>query len=166
MLRDAILATSGQLDQRVGGVSFELFEPNANYVRVFNSKQEFVPSTDFRRMVYAHKHRMQLDDTFGAFDCPDAGQVAPKRNASNTPLQALNLLNGRFVLQQSALFAERVRREAGSDPTAQATFAFHVTFGRLPMADERLSADEFIRQQGLEALCRALFNANEFLFVF
>ena len=166
VLRDAILATSGQLDRRSGGASFDLFEPNTNYVRVFNSKQEFVAATDFRRMVYAHKHRMQLDDTFGAFDCPDAGQVAPKRNSSNTPLQALNLLNGRFIVQQSLLFAERVRRDAGNDATAQATFAFQATFGRAPTADERRNAEEFIRQQGLEALCRALFNANEFLFVF
>ncbi len=166
VLRDAILATSGQLDRRSGGTSFDLFEPNSNYVRVFNSKQEFVAATDFRRMVYAHKHRMQLDDTFGAFDCPDAGQVAPKRNSSNTPLQALNLLNGRFILQQSMLFAERVRRDAGNDVTAQATFAFQATFGRAPTADERLGTEEFIRQHGLEALCRALFNANEFLFVF
>ena len=166
VLRDAILATSGQLDRRSGGTSFDLFEPNSNYVRVFNSKQEFVAATDFRRMVYAHKHRMQLDDTFGAFDCPDAGQVAPKRNSSNTPLQALNLLNGRFIVQQSLLFAERVRRDAGNDATAQATFAFQATFGRMPTTEERSNAAEFIRQHGLEALCRALFNANEFLFVF
>jgi hypothetical protein len=166
VLRDAILTTSGQLDRRVGGVGFDLFEPNGNYVRVFNSKQEFVATTDFRRMVYAHKHRMQLDDTFGAFDCPDAGQVAPKRNSSNTPLQALNLLNGRFIVQQSSLFADRVRREAGADTTAQAAFAFHATFGRAPTDAENSSAAEFIRQQGLTALCRALFNANEFLFVF
>ena len=38
-----------------------------------------------------------LDDFFGAFDCPDAGQPQPKRNASITPLQSLNLLNGRLL---------------------------------------------------------------------
>ncbi len=166
VLRDAILATSGQLDRRMNGSGFDLFEPNANYVRVFNSKQEFLPESDFRRMVYAHKHRMQLDDTFGAFDCPDAGQVAPKRNSSNTPLQALNLLNSRFILQQSALFAELIRRDGGSEAAAQATLAFQAAFGRPPRIDERESAEAFIREHGLEALCRAVFNANEFLFVF
>ncbi|HLQ43159.1 MAG TPA: DUF1549 domain-containing protein, partial [Planctomycetaceae bacterium] len=166
VLRDAILATSGWLDRRMNGPGFDLFEPNANYVRVFNSKQEFSPATDFRRMVYAHKHRLQLDDTFGAFDCPDAGQVAPKRNSSNTPLQALNLLNSRFIVQQSALFAERIRCDAGPEVGAQATRAFQVAFGRRPSADECAWAEDFIREHGLEALCRALFNANEFLFVF
>ena len=164
VLRDAVLATSGQLDRRMNGMGFDLFEPNANYVRVFNSKQSFVPATDFRRMVYAHKHRMQLDDTFGTFDCPDGGQVAPKRNSSNTPLQALNLLNSRFLVQQSELFAARIRAES-SDPASQVAVAIQLAFGRLPTNDETTAAVTFVKEHGLPALCRAVLNANEFLFV-
>jgi mono/diheme cytochrome c family protein len=164
-LRDAILATSGQLDRRLGGPGFDLFEPNSNYVRVFNSKQKFEPETDFRRMVYAFKHRMQLDDTFGAFDCPDAGQVAPKRNSSNTPLQALNLLNSPFVVEQASFFGRRVQSEIGEDIASQAERAIEIAFGRRATASESAAAAEFARQHGLTALCRALFNANEFLFV-
>jgi hypothetical protein len=164
-LRDAILATSGQLDRRMGGPGFDLFEPNTNYVRVFHSKQEFVPESDFRRMIYAFKHRMQLDDTFGAFDCPDAGQVAPKRNSSNTPLQALNLLNSPFVVQQAKLFCHRVQTEISDDVSAQADRAFELALGRRASASESAAAADFSRQHGLAALCRALFNANEFLFV-
>ena len=165
VLRDAILATSGQLDRRMNGTGFDLFEPNANYVRVFNSKQEFIPETDFRRMVYAHKHRMQLDDTFGTFDCPDGGQVAPKRNSSNTPLQALNLLNSRFLIQQADLFAARIRAESSSEPASQVSTAIQLAFGRSPTAEETTTAVEFMTEHGLPALCRALLNANEFLFV-
>lgn len=165
VLRDAILATSGQLDRRMNGSGFDLFETNANYVRVFNSKQEFVPETDFRRMVYSHKHRMQLDDTFGTFDCPDGGQVAPKRNSSNTPLQALNLLNSRFLVQQAELFAARVRTDARGDAASQATTAIQLAFGRTANAEEVISAVELLQAHGLTALCRALLNANEFLFV-
>ena len=165
VLRDAILVTSGQLDRRMNGSGFDLFETNANYVRVFNSKQEFVPETDFRRMVYSHKHRMQLDDTFGTFDCPDGGQVAPKRNSSNTPLQALNLLNSRFLVQQSELFATRVRSEARGDAASQAATAIQLAFGRTASPAEVASAEELLQAHGLAALCRALLNANEFLFV-
>lgn len=165
VLRDAILATSGQLDRRMNGSGFDLFEPNANYVRVFNSKQEFVPSTDFRRMVYSHKHRMQLDDTFGTFDCPDGGQVAPKRNSSNTPLQALNLLNSRFLVQQAELFATRVRSEVRDDAASQAATAIQLAFSRTASPEELVSARELLQAHGLTALCRALLNANEFLFV-
>ena len=64
-------------------------------------------------MIYQFKPRIHQDGTFGAFDCPDAAQIAPKRTSSTTPLQALNLLNGGFVMQQSAFFANRISAEAG-----------------------------------------------------
>src|SRR5262249_22191003 len=76
-LRDAILAVSGNLDRRMGGPGFDLFEPNTNYVKVYNPKKEFGPP-EWKRMIYQSKPRMQLDDTFGQLDCPDAGQIAPK----------------------------------------------------------------------------------------
>src|SRR5204862_4199642 len=110
-LRDTILAVSGKLDKTPGGPGFSPFEPNENYVRVYNPKKEFGP-TDWRRMVYMTKVRMQQDSTFGAFDCPDGGQIAPKRMRSTTPLQALNLSNSAFILQQSTFFAARLQKEA------------------------------------------------------
>ncbi|MBM3979486.1 MAG: DUF1549 domain-containing protein [Planctomycetes bacterium] len=163
-LRDAILAISGKLDLTPGGPGFDLFEPNNNYVRVYSPKKDFGPA-EFRRMVYQFKPRMQLDDTFGAFDCPDAGQIAPKRNVSITPLQALNLMNSNFVLQQARCFAERVERDAGKDAGAQVRRAFVLAFQRVPSAKEQSAAVALVQAHGLPALCRALFNANEFLFV-
>jgi hypothetical protein len=164
-LRDTILAVSGTLDLRMGGPGFDLFEPNNNYVKVYNPKREFGPP-EFRRMIYQARPRMRLDDTFGAFDCPDAGQVAPKRNVSTTPLQALALLNSPFILQQARFFAERVEREAGGDSDAQAVRAFEIAFNREPQPDERAAAGSLVEKEGLATLCRALFNANEFLYVF
>jgi hypothetical protein len=76
----------------MGGPGFSFFEPNDNYVRVYAPKQEFGPET-FRRMVYGAVVRQRPDGVFGVFDCPDGGQIAPKRTRSTTPLQALNLLN-------------------------------------------------------------------------
>jgi hypothetical protein len=164
-LRDAILAISGKLDVRMGGPGFDLFEPNTNYVKVYTPKKEFGPA-EWRRMIYQSKPRMQLDDTFGAFDCPDAGQIAPKRNSSTTALQALNLMNGRFLVQQAGFFAERLRREAGDDPAAQVRRGFRLAFGREPSAEESVAAVRLIREQGTTAFCRALLNANEFLYVY
>src|SRR5439155_18703199 len=83
-LRDAMLAVSGKLDLRMGGPGFDLFEPNDNYVKVFSTKAEYGPA-EFRRMIYQSKPRTMLDDVFGAFDCPDAGQRAPRRTSSTTP---------------------------------------------------------------------------------
>lgn len=162
-IRDAVLSASGQLDTRMAGPGFDLFEPNTNYVKVYAPKREFGPDT-FRRMVYQQKPRMQLDDTFGAFDCPDAGQIAPKRSASTTPLQALNLLNGPFLLQQADFFAQRLAREA---PTTdeQIRRAFLIAFGREPAGEETAPARELVEQHGLAALARAIFNCNEFIVV-
>ena len=164
-LRDAILSVSGKLDLRMGGPGFDLFEPNTNYVRVYTPKKEFGPA-EWRRMIYQNKPRMQLDDTFGSFDCPDAGQIAPKRNSSTTALQALNLLNSRFLTQQAGLFAERLEKDAGGDVEAQVRRGFRLAFQREPSAEEMAAAVKLVREHGLAALCRALLNANEFLYVF
>jgi hypothetical protein len=163
-LRDAILAVAGTLDRRMGGPGYNLWEPNTNYVVVFNPRKDLGPDT-FRRMVYQFKPRSQPDPTFGVFDCPDGGLVAPKRNASTTALQALNLLNSRVILDQSTRLAARLVREAGPDPADQARRGFRLAFGRDPTDSERQAASDLIRKHGTSALCRALFNANEFLYV-
>ena len=164
-LRDAILAVCGNLDDRMSGPGFDLFEPNTNYVKVYNSRQKF-GAAEWRRMVYQSKPRMQLDDIFGQFDCPDAGQITPRRTSSITALQALNLLNSQFMVQQSTLFARRIEQEAGADTSAQVRRAFVLNFLRSPTVEEQSASIQFIEQHGLPALCRALLNANEFLFVF
>ena len=162
-LRDSILAVSGKLDAKMYGPGFDLFQPDSNYVRVYTPKSEFGPET-FRRMIYQIKPRMQLDDTFGAFDCPDGGQIAPKRSQSTTPLQALNLLNSPFVLQQSAFFADHLKKQHADEP-ARVALAFALAFGRAPTKAETDAALSLIRTHGLPAFCRALFNANEFAFI-
>jgi hypothetical protein len=163
-LRDSILKVSGNLDLTMGGRGFDLFEPNENYVRVFSAKKAFGPP-EWRRMIYVTKHRMQIDDTFGAFDCPDAGQIAPKRTTSTTPLQALNLLNSPFMLQQSEIFAARLKRDANTTQ-AQIQRAYWLALGRPPAKEESRASVSFIESEGVEAFCRALLNANEFVYLF
>jgi hypothetical protein len=164
-MRDAILFVSGNLDLRMGGQGFDLFEPNSNYVHVYTPKTTFGPA-EWRRMIYQAKPRMRLDDTFGAFDCPDAGQIAPRRNRSTTALQALNLLNSPFMIQQARLLAERIQREAGAEPGTQVRRAFRLTFQRDPSPHEMAGGVRLAQEHGLHALCRALLNANEFLYVY
>ena len=107
-IRDAILAASGRLDSRMGGPGYNIWEKNTNYVAVYKPRAELGPDA-FRRMVYQFKPRSQPDPTFGAFDCPDAALVAPRRNVSTTALQALNLLNSRFVIQPGRLLRRAPR---------------------------------------------------------
>src|SRR5581483_6999239 len=163
-IRDAILATSGRLNPRMGGPGYNIWEKNTNYVAVYKPRAERGPD-DFRRMVYQFEPRSQQDPTFGAFDCPDAALVAPRRNVSTTALQALNLLNSRFVVCRADAFASRLSREASDSPDARVRRAFLLAFGREPSDTERAAAVQLIREHGLTAFSRAVFNANEFLWV-
>jgi hypothetical protein len=148
----------------MGGPGYDDFEPNDNYVKVYTPKQAFTPA-EWRRMVYQHKPRLRDDATFGAFDCPDASQPAPRRNTSTTALQALNMLNAPFLVEQAERFAARLASEAGDDCDRQIDRAFQLTFGRPPDDEERAAARALVNAHGLAAFCRALFNANEFLYV-
>jgi Protein of unknown function (DUF1553)/Protein of unknown function (DUF1549)/Planctomycete cytochrome C len=163
-IRDSMLAASGVLDERMGGPGFSPFQPNTNYVRVYQPKEEFGPA-EWRRMVYMSKVRMEQDSVFGAFDCPDAGLIAPRRTQSTTAVQALGLFNSRFTEEQADLMAERCGREAGSGAPPGVRRAFELCFGRQPDEVEGRAAEQLVAQYGLPSLCRALFNANEFLFL-
>jgi len=164
-IRDAILAVSGKLDLCSGGPGFSFFEPNDNYVRVYIPRREWSKET-FHRMVFGTVVRQRPDGVFGAFDCPDAGQIAPKRSRSTTPLQAFNLLNSNFIMQQSEFFATRLGAEVGQETEAQVQRAFVLAFQRDPDPEECKAGVKFIREQGAKIFCRALFNANEFVYVY
>jgi len=163
-IRDSILAVSGNLDRARGGPGFYLHAVDRENVYHYHPKEAFGPE-DTRRMVYAFKVRMEQDGIFGAFDCPDGSLVMPRRSVSTTPLQALNLFNSRFILDQSRTFAERLKREAGEAPESQVRAAWELAFNRGPQATESAEATAFVRAQGLQAFCRGVLNANEFLFI-
>jgi hypothetical protein len=173
-IRDSMLAASGRLDLTPGGRGFDLFKARGG-LGGFPPIESFT-AAGRRRMIYAHKIRMEKESVFGAFDCPDAGQPMPRRRQSTTPLQALSLFNSTFTLEEAAAFAARVtadvERGAG-DPAAPADAtdrvarqidrAFVLALGRPPDADEAAAAATVVRGYGLATLCRALFNTNEFV---
>ena len=163
-IRDNMLAVSGVLDLKSGGPGFDGFEVQMENVRHFFPKKLYGP-IDWRRMIYMTKVRQERESVFGVFDCPDASQAVAKRSRSTTPLQALNLFNSRFVMQQADLLAERLAKEAGSDLTSQVDRAYELCFGRSPSVSELRVAIEFIQAEGLPQFARAMLNANEFVFV-
>ena len=163
-IRDGMLAVSGTLNLKMGGPGFNFFKSRGG-LSGFPIVDSF-RDDGMRRMIYAHKVRMERAPVFGAFDCPDAGQATPRRSRAITATQALNLFNSKFVIDQSAAFAARVRSEVGSeDQGARITRAFQLAFGRNPTASERASAAGAVNEHGLATLCRALFNSNEFIFM-
>ncbi len=164
-IRDSMLAVSGALDLKMGGPGFYLMDVVEENVMHYFPKEKYTPA-DYRRMVYLFRIRAAQDGVFGSFDCPDGGSVMAKRSRSNTPLQALNLFNSSFIIQQSEILANRLRTEAGGEPEAQAALAFRLFYARPPDAFERENSAAMIREHGLHAFARALYNTSELLFVF
>lgn len=115
-------------------------------------------------MIFMTRVRQERDSVFGVFDCPDASQVVPVRSRSTTPLQALNLLNSRFVTQQADFFARRLQREAHTT-SDQISLAYQLCFARRPDAEEIRLAAEFIAATHWRQFTRAMLNANEFVFI-
>ncbi len=162
-IRDGILQVSGALQLGMGGPGFDFFTSRGG-LDGFPPVETF--ATDgLRRMIYAHKVRMEPAPIFGAFDCPDAGQAQAQRSRSTTAIQALNLFNGGFVIDQAECFAARVRTESGPGAGAQVHRAFRLALARPPEPAEMEAARAAVELHGLEALCRSLFNSNEFLFL-
>ena len=87
------------------------------------------------------------------------------RSRSTTGLQALNLLNSGFVHQQAGLLAKRAEREAGDGAGKQIVRVFELAYGRTPSQAEAAAAREVVEKFGLQAVCRAIYNSNEFLFL-
>ncbi|MBX7074181.1 MAG: PSD1 and planctomycete cytochrome C domain-containing protein [Pirellulales bacterium] len=160
-IRDTMLAVSGQLNLKMGGPGFDLFEQRGG-LSGFKPIESF-RGEGLRRMIYAHKVRRERDAVFGAFDCPDGGQSAARRRESTTPIQALNLLNSRFTLDASAALAERARRDAGDELAAQVRRTFQLVYSREPSPAELDDAQAVAAEHSLATLCRALLNSNEFL---
>ena len=163
-IRDSILAICGNLNPEPGGPGFYLHDVDRENVYHYHPKEHFGPA-ESRRMVYAFKVRMEQDAIFGSFDCPDGSLVTPRRSASTTPLQALNLFNSRFVLDQSATFAARVERESGPAPADRVRRAWALAYQRAPDDAELRDATGFAEAHGTAALCRALLNSSELLFI-
>ncbi len=162
-IRDSMLAVSGQLNLKMHGRGFNLFDQRGG-LSGFDPIETFTPDNQ-RRMIYAHKVRREPETVFGAFDCPDAGQSTSIRRTSTTPIQALNLFNSSFTLAQSEAFAAIVKKEAGNDLPTQITRAYQLALSREPTREELAETQPIVRQHGIATLCRALFNSNEFLFI-
>ncbi|MGB0550894.1 MAG: DUF1553 domain-containing protein, partial [Limisphaerales bacterium] len=160
-IRDSMLQISGKLNLQTGGRGFDFFNQRGG-LSDYHSKETF-EADGWRRMIYAHKVRMQAVDIFGAFDCPDAGQMKPRRTRSITPVQSLSLLNSPFANRQAGFFAARVRREAGENPEAQVTHAFRLATARDPNPRELATLTTLAKNHNLEQACRVLFNTSAFL---
>jgi hypothetical protein len=159
-IRDGMLSVAGTLDRKMGGQGFHLFDVDRENVVHYHAKDETGPA-EWRRMIYLFKIRQEQDAVFGSFDCPDGNQVIPTRSRSTTPLQALNLFNSRFTMQQAQKLAERLGAHGDRVPQT-----YELLYNRPATSDEIRDAEKFIEDHNFLGFCRAMLNTSEFLFIF
>lgn len=166
-VRDALLCLSGTLDYRMGGPSDQQFilSPGVHVTPVVDyAKFDAGDRANYRRSIYRFLFRTLPDPFFEALDCADASQWTPARNVSMTALQALALLNDKFVLRQCEHLAETLESDS-DDPSRQTSRLFQLLLLREPTDGERRAFRTYIERHGLENACRWLVNSNEFAFV-
>ena len=166
-IRDAVLQLTGRLDAQMGGPSVKQFiqTPGIHVTPMVDYKNFDVDDpANNRRSVYRFIFRTLPDPFMDSLDCADSSQLTPARNVSVTALQALAMLNNRFIIRQSELLAERAA-VASADPAAQVEWLFAQALGRSPTGAQRALFVDYVQQHGLANACRVLLNSNEFMFV-
>ena len=163
VIRDGILLASGKLNREMGGRSYRIHNVKKTYAQ-WKVTNNFGPET-WRRMIYQERMRRVDDQIFTAFDFPDCGQVRAKRPVSTTPLQALNLMNSNFVVDQAKHLADRARDDSKGNLKASIVRSFELILSRKPDMKELNSSLEIAKDRSLEIVCRVLMNSNEFAFL-
>ena len=162
-IRDSVLAVTGKLNPAMYGPGYRDFDYQEAYAPIYTYKTADSPEL-WRRSVYRFIVRTTPPQFMTTLDCPDPANLTPKRNVTTTPLQSLAMFNNDFMLRQSRYFAERLEAEA-ADIDQQIARAFQLAFSREVANEEMVVARQLVEQQGLFHLCRALLNANEFVYV-
>jgi hypothetical protein len=169
---DGVLLASGRHDDTRGGPAVAQFSqrPGAQLTPILDYEAfDWDSPGATRRSIYRVVWRGIPDPLFDALDFPDLGLLAPTRGFSASPLQALVLANNRFVLHHARHLARRAAA-AVPDPAADTLDAkikrmVHWTWQREPTSQESAELVELAKRHGLEAVARALFNGDDFLFV-
>jgi len=167
IVRDSILTASGSINLAVGGPP--VFPPLPKELLTSVSHGIWKSEPDgpdvWRRSVYVYRRRGLAFPMFQVFDLPEQNVSAGARTVSTVPTQALMLLNDPFVLRQAALFADRVKKEAGDDPASQIDLAYRIALTRPPSRTELTVASDAVRKQSLVDLTHVLMNLNEFVYM-
>ncbi len=142
-IRDQALALSGLLVPRVGGPPVRPYQPQGVWYAVAytssNTARFMRDEGDalWRRSLYTFWKRTAPPPALALFDAPSRDTACVQRARTNTPLQALALLNDEQMVEAARAFAQRILRLGGTDRVQRATFAFRSATSRLPSPAER-----------------------------
>ena len=160
MIRDQALALAGLLVDRIGGPSVKPYQAAGLWTEVGNGegrdRDAYVQDHGdnlYRRSLYTYWKRSVPPPGLSNFDAASREAHQVRVNATNTPLQALDLMNDIAYVEAARVFAERMMKEGGSIPPARIAFAFRLATGRLPdQVESSILLDTF--GQGLDTFSR------------
>ena len=140
MVRDNALAVSGLLAKPIGGASVKPYQPVGYWKHLNFPKRKWAPDSgvsQYRRGLYTFWCRTFLHPSMLAFDAPTREGCVAERTRSNTPQQALVLLNDPTYVEASRVFAERILQHGGDTDGERLAWAFERALSREPSAGER-----------------------------
>ena len=159
MIRDQALQISGLLKNRLGGPSVFPYQPKDLYKGIVVAADypgtRYVESKGddlYRRSLYTFWKRTVPHPTMTVFDAPDREFCIVRRSTTNTPLQALTLLNDPIFVEAARKLAERSILEGGATARHGLAWAFRIAAGRAPDAFEmgvlRKTLDQMLASYG------------------
>ncbi len=140
VVRDIALSVSGLLEDRFGGPSVRPYQPEGYLAALNFPKRDYSASHGsdlYRRGVYTFWQRTFLHPSLLTFDAPTREECTVNRTTSNTPLQALILLNDPIYVEAARVFAQNMWKDAGQALDARLEWAFRRALSRPPTAEER-----------------------------
>ncbi len=148
IIRDNSLKISGLLNTKMGGSSARPYQPQGHYRNLNFPIRQYAHDTDqnqYRRGVYIHWQRTFLHPMLTAFDAGGRDECIVKRDLSNTPIQALNLLNDPTQVEAAKALAEILMKEKSDQ--ARIETAYQHALARRPTAKERKTLKAFINRE-------------------
>ncbi len=138
MVRDIALATSGLLSHTIGGPSVFPYQPDGIWNRPYSDQQWIASGGDgrYRRGIYTYLRRTAPYPSLLTFDAPSRELAIVRRIRTNTPLQALTVLNDPVYFEAAQHLARRVVEEVDAGVAARIEHAFRLVLSRRPRADE------------------------------
>jgi hypothetical protein len=149
-VRDNALAISGLLVPKVGGMSAKPYQPGDYYKELNFPRRTYTPDkgdNQYRRGLYTHWQRTYLQPSLMAFDAPSREECTAERNVSNTPLQALALLNDPTYVEAARVFAARIIEQGGAGFDERLRWAWRRALSRTPTEKEAATMKELFKKQ-------------------
>ncbi len=168
---DSLLVSAGKMNPTMFGLPFAPPLDPQEQIGNFRKWPVSTPDESYRRAVYILVKRSFRFPTLSAFDLPDNITSCGRRDITTVPNQALTLMNNSLVQELAGTFADRLLRETDGRPATVAERAWRIAFGRTITPAERTAAENFlgkgktVARAGLQELCLALFNTNEFIYI-